>query len=325
MENNSAILSEGYGFRLLTSTRCRTGLVCKTDKGFKELKKIYYDEKTVRFEDAVKRHLKQRGFDKVRPFILTLDGTPFFNYDDTTYVLEDYAPTVSADLTEKETMKKAVFALADMHTASESFDTDVEKIYGADLKGLYEKREIELMRIVKRIKNGKSIKKADRLVIDNSGKFAERAKKAIEILNDCGYGESEQKVICHNCYKGENIKLSEKGEIVVSGFSKCAIDREECDIAEFIRRYFKDNLCSAESAFEIVDIYGEKRPLDKEKIKIIYAMLLYPSKFFRLCNKYYNKRRSFISPAVEEKFDRCCQMAEREEKFLAELSLRMLN
>ena len=52
---------------------------------------------------------------------------------------------------------------------------------------------------------------------------------------------------------------------------------------------------------------------------MIYAMLLYPSKFFKLCNSYYNKRRSFISGAVEEKFARCCDVAEREELFLKTL------
>ena len=40
MENiNSVILAKGYGLKLISSTRTRTGLVCRTDKGIKELKK----------------------------------------------------------------------------------------------------------------------------------------------------------------------------------------------------------------------------------------------------------------------------------------------
>ena len=325
MENsNSAILNKGYGLKLISSTRTRTGLICKTDKGIKELKKVFCDEKTVIFEDAVKRHLKQRGFRGVCLYEKTPDGTPFFNCEDTRYVLEEYIPYKSADLSDKGVMNKAVEALADIHSFTEGFVFDGEAKQGVDLTELYAKRKQELLRIMARIKRVNSKSCCDRLILNRGSEFAGRAQDAMDVLFDSGYEDKNKNVICHNCYKGDNVRLDlDKEEVLVTGFSKCAFDMGTVDVAEFIRRFYKDTACSGYEAGEIIEIYSNKRELSQNDIKMIYAMLLYPSKFFRLCNSYYNKRRSFISSAVEEKFSRCCEVAERERIFLKTLYLVM--
>lgn len=332
MDNiNATILSEGYGLKLISSARTRTGLICKTDRGTKELRKIYSDEKTALFENAVKRHLKQRGFAGVRVSLMTTDGSPFFNCDGQKYVLEDYTPTQSADLTDKFVLKQAVLSLARMHTASEGFAFGGDIIYGVPLTELYARRERELWRIMKRIKSGRGISCTDRLVLDNGVKYAQRAETAAGFLEDAGYADLYGKAVktgsvCHNSYKGDNIRLCADGKtIAAEGFSKCAVDMGVIDLAEFIRRYYKDNRCPASAAYSIADIYCSEKSLSKNEIMVLYACLVYPGKFFRLCNKYYNKRRTFISSAVEDKFKRCCAMAEEEERFLGELSTYLLN
>jgi len=321
MENsNSIILNKGYGLKLISCTRTRTGLVCRTDKGIKELKKVLCDERTVVFEDAVKRHLKQRGFRGVSTFIETLDGTPFFNYEDTRYVLEEHVPCKSADLTDRTILKKAVESLADIHGMTEDFLFEGDGKNGADLSQLYNKRKQELLRIIGRIKKGREINPCDRLILDNGMRFIKRAEEAMHLLDEAGYGDKREFVICHNCYKGDNVRIEEKEEyIFVSGFSKCAFDMGTVDVAEFIRRFYKDTQCRAEDAVEIIVAYCNKRQLSESDISMIYAMLLYPAKFFKLCNTYYNKRRSFVSGAVMDKFSRCCAMAEKEEVFLKTL------
>ena len=97
------------------------------------------------------------------------------------------------------------------------------------------------------------------------------------------------------------------------------------DLAEFIRRYYKDNKCGAETAADIADTYNTAKSLTPGDARVLYACLVYPGKFFRLCNKYYNKRRTFMSAAVEDKFRRCCQRAAEEQRFLNELSTYLLN
>ena len=41
---NVKILQQGFGIKLVSSYRTRTGLVCRTDRGLLELKKTYSDD-----------------------------------------------------------------------------------------------------------------------------------------------------------------------------------------------------------------------------------------------------------------------------------------
>ena len=42
-------------------------------------------------------------------------------------------------------------------------------------------------------------------------------------------------------------------------------------------------------------------PLQKKDRTILMGMLLYPEKFLRLVNEYYNRRRTCVSPAMQER------------------------
>ena len=47
---NAKILQQGFGIKLISAYRTRTGLVCKTDRGMLELKKTYADDESLERE-----------------------------------------------------------------------------------------------------------------------------------------------------------------------------------------------------------------------------------------------------------------------------------
>ena len=47
---NVKILQQGFGIKLVSSYRTRTGLVCRTDRGLLELKKTYSDDVSLETE-----------------------------------------------------------------------------------------------------------------------------------------------------------------------------------------------------------------------------------------------------------------------------------
>ena len=49
----------------------------------------------------------------------------------------------------------------------------------------------------------------------------------------------------------------------------------------------------------------------QDDLTILQGMLIYPEKFLRLVNEYYNKRRACVSPAMQE---RLAAAAKEEEK-----------
>ena len=55
------IMREGYGLQLRHGTRTRTGLVCRTDRGLRELKKPRGSTDSLRLAFDVKKRLRENG------------------------------------------------------------------------------------------------------------------------------------------------------------------------------------------------------------------------------------------------------------------------
>ena len=106
---------------------------------------------------------------------------------------------------------------------------------------------------------------------------------------------------CHNAYKGEALRQETDGRIFVGNFDKCITELPLADFAAYIRRYFKKTQGNAAGVFAMLERYGKACPLSAKDITLLQGMLLYPEKFLRLINEYYNRRRTCVSPAMQER------------------------
>ena len=106
---------------------------------------------------------------------------------------------------------------------------------------------------------------------------------------------------CHNAYKGEALRQETDGRIFVGNFDKCSAELPLADLAAYIRRYFKKTEGTAAGISAMLERYGRHCPLSERDMILLQGMLLYPEKFLRLINEYYNRRRTCVSPAMRER------------------------
>ena len=78
------ILWDGYGLRYRGGSRTRSGLVCRTDAGLRELKKPRGNAENLRLAYDVKARLRQNGFPSVSRLYPAQDGEPFYRKDGAT-------------------------------------------------------------------------------------------------------------------------------------------------------------------------------------------------------------------------------------------------
>lgn len=321
---NGKILYQGYGLKLFHTTRSRTGFICKTDKGYKELKKKNTEENLLIFENEAKEHLTKNGFHNLSHFNKTLENRPFYSFEGNHYVVEDYIPTQSADLSSHQTILDAASTLAQMHLASRGFSSEIKNSNIGRLPTLYEKRNLELVRIKKWIGSQSRLSQVDLIVLKNYNYFKEKAEQSLSMLLSSKYNElmeqaKQEKSLCHNAYKGDNIRMLDSGSLFVSGFQKCAYDYCMIDLAEFLRRSMKNEECQTSTLADILEAYHNIRPISTDDRELIFAMLTYPYKFLKLCNEYYNKRRVYISNAIIQKLEHCVILSERNDKMIDQL------
>ncbi|MBQ7102492.1 MAG: hypothetical protein IJN89_00365, partial [Anaerotignum sp.] len=171
---------------------------------------------------------------------------------------------------------------------------------------LYGKRRSELAKIRRRNDRRSKYDAIGLLLLRYYDQFMEQAEQAEELLQQGGYKEAVGKVaekgaFCHNTYKGEALRVNEKGELFVGSFDKCSSELPLADLAYYLGRYFRKTEGTEKGVFAMLEGYGKHQPLSEKDLTILRGMLIYPEKFLRLVNEYYNKRRACVSPAMQER------------------------
>ena len=72
----------------------------------------------------------------------------------------------------------------------------------------------------------------------------------------------------------------------------------------------------AEFGKSLIDAYDRERKLEETERRVLYAMLLYPEKYWKLVNFYYNSRKSWMSSKSYEKLLRIRGQEEGRIQFL---------
>lgn len=300
------IMWEGYGLRLRHATRTRTGLVCRTEQGLRELKKPRGSMDSLRLAYDVKAQLRENGFSNISRCYPTQEGEPFYRQEGTLYILEDVLPQGTLPEDCEETFLRGAEVLGEMHHAAKGLKSEAAHWEKNRLPQLYAKRRGELAKVRRRNDKRGSYDAIDLLLLQYYESYMERAAEAEELLRQGGYeaavAQAEQVGgFCHNAYKGEALRQETDGRIFVGNFDKCITELPLADFAAYIRRYFKKTQGNAAGVFAMLERYGKACPLSAKDITLLQGMLLYPEKFLRLINEYYNRRRTCVSPAMQER------------------------
>jgi len=300
------ILWEGYGLRFYSGTRTRTGLVCKTDKGLRELKKARERMNSIRYAHDVKECLYGNGFTVISRFYNTMDGQPCFVKEGAVYVLEELLPTVALEEDGKEAFIRGAETLGKMHLCAKGLESRFVQWDKERLPAQFAKRRAELAKIKRRIQKQGGYDAIDLLVLDNYDTYMEQTLQAEALLAEANYSTLFEKArgegtFCHHSFKGENLRVSDGGKLFVGGFEGCSSDIPLLDLAAYLKRYMKKTEGDKDGVVGMLEAYQKNNPLEEGEKVLLQALVIYPEKFLRLINEYYNKRRACVSPAMQER------------------------
>lgn len=306
-DGNKRVLWDGYGLSYFGGVRTRTGMVCKTNAGMLELKKARDTMPHIRFAHDVKERLYENGFSHIARFRESLEGNPFFRWNDTTYVLEGVLPTnVLAD-GELTGYIRGAKTMAMMHKSAHGLQStyglwDTEK-----LPKQFAKRHGELGKIKHRIQKSGKKDSIDMQVLQVYQTYMERVEGAISHLEQGGYsdhmeGAKNHGTFCHKSFKGSNLR--EQNEVIfVGGFEHATADLGLLDLASYLKRYMKKAEGTQAGVAEILESYNKVMDISDGEMLLLRAFIMYPEKFLRLLNEFYNRRKTCISPAMEHRME----------------------
>ena len=261
------------------------------------LKRQKLNDKKILFIHEIKEYLHEKGFENIDRYIQNKNGDPFFVYRDNIYTLSKNVKGDTCCLENKSHIRQAAEAIAEIHQEAKGFKPSESCIAREDIGKIpyaFRKRYEELKKLKKIA--GRAKGKVDCLVLQNSDYFIELAEEAINLLENSKYNElvrekKKEGCFCHHDYTYHNITIYNESTHV-KNFEEASIELKEYDIANFIRRKMRRCNWDVREAEKIMKYYTDISSISNDEFQILYILLMFPQKFWRVANKYYNSRKN---------------------------------
>ena len=321
MEDLNINVVRGFGIKHKYITKEKSAYICHTDLGKKIIRKVTLDANQILFQHELKKHLHDNGFCHLDMYVLSAQNKPYFEWNQEKYTMTDQIQGKQADFQNKEDFKKVLIGTAQFHKLSENFLYEGQTVSKNDrIHESFDRKIKELALIKKRLRKYTSLSDFDVIFIKHYDYYMELMVRAKDMLAHSAYdqlvAEAKRKnTVCHNVLKEENILFNSKGEMVLSHFNDISVDPHIIDLAELIKRYVKilpeDHL----SLGEMIEIYSRIQPVSDAELAVLEALLLFPSKFLKICSQYYSKKRSWIPGALNSRMQNLIAKKNMAEEF----------
>lgn len=178
-------------------------------------------------------------------------------------------------------------------------------------------------RELRRIKNfmeKRSVKSDFELTyMRNYDYFYNQAAECLEMFKKNFVGSPRWNGYCHGTYNHHSVTFCD-GFIATINFDRFHEGYQLMDLYQFLRKAMEKNGYDIQMFADILGAYSQIQPLEKEDYEFIYIMYSFPEKFWKIGNRYMNRRKSYISPVLMEKLAKVIEDDQEKKKILREIS-----
>lgn len=295
---------EQYGLNVKSSYRGRGALLCQTQVGLVMIREFTGSVKKLQRQWELLQKLEESCAHPVDQILANQEGSLVSaDKEGISYVVRKWYEGRECDARSREDILKGVAALGAIHRFMRlQPDADYVQI---SLEEEYEKHNRELRKIRKFIRSKRRQNPFERHYTQSVQWFLERGEEALERLRASGYGRLRKEAlargdVCHGEYNQHNVLLWEERP-VITNFDKFHYDTQVADLYCFMRKILEKNAWSPQLAQEMIDSYGKAHEMTDIQYENLKIRFLYPEKYWKLANHYYNHSKAWVSEKNIEK------------------------
>lgn len=358
MEDRCQEVLKKYPLKVYNIYRARGAYILETDDGLKLLKCFEGSGNRALFENSVKEHLYLHGYYNTDLYVKTIeDDIIAMDQSGCRYIVKNWFWGEECNLKELSQIEMASANLARLHSVLRGVEFTKEQIefnIADSLQESFEKRNRELKRVKSYIRDKRQKNEFEIIYLNFYDEFYEQGMEATKRLINSDYlkvleNAIGQKTVCHGNYTYHNIiMLKNKNEamaktyippgwinrqsisatdmstqwsktIATTNFEKSHIGLQITDLYQFIRKVMEKNNWDILYGSNIIEAYDRIQPISKKELEILYVLLLYPEKFWKITNFYYNGKKSWISGRNIQKLNSIGEQNSKKEVFLKRL------
>ena len=316
MDNRFKEVLEAYDFHIYNISRTRGAFLLDTSQGIKLLKAAEGSEKKILLEHEITKWLSQNGFSNVDSMVKNKEGellTP--DVQGEKYIVKNWFKGDGFDARDKIKAVEAAGLLGKLHKVLGEMEVPEELVKPEPIVSSMEKHTREMRRVRTYIRNKKQKNAFEAAILENYNVFYEKAVMAMELFEKLDYAE---KKITHGSYTYHNVLFFNK-EAAVVNFDKAAAGFQITDLYYFLRKLMEKNDWSVAFGENIIEEYNRYCKVDQKQRKMLLLLLLYPEKYWKIINHYYNSKKCWIAGRSMEKLDAVCGQEQKKNAFLREV------
>ena len=357
MEDRSQEALKRYRLKIYNMYRARGAFLLETDCGLKLFKCFEGSKSRAQFENKVKEHLLFHGYENTDLFVTTMEDD-IISEDGAgcQYIMKNWYWGEECNLKELSQIEAACANLARLHTILKDVDFTKEQLehnISPDLLETFDKRNRELKRVKAYIREKRQKNEFEITYLNYYDWFYAQGRKATECLARSGYRRLMEQAImegsvCHGNYTYHNIimlrskteamtktyvppgwinkqplSVAEFGDpgsyIATTNFEKSFVGLQIFDLYQFIRKVMEKNDWDIFYGNNMIEAYDRVKPISKDELLVLYLLLLYPEKFWKITNFYYNGKKSLVTGRNTQKLMLIGAQNEKKEMFLHRL------
>lgn len=323
-----------YDISVLRTLKGRGATILETEQGYKRLMEYKGTPGRLEYMGSLLDYIYGHGLKQVDIILKNKEGS-LLSTDECgdKYIITDWFYGNECDVKSKNNVKEGAALLARLHNITaagfKDYFNESSKAPPISIPATnnllveYEKHNHELKRARVYIRGRKHKSQFEYNVLNNLDEYLSYAMEATAKLLNSDYETLERAAIdkgciCHGNYNYHNIIFS-KNKVAIVNFEKSGSGILIKDLYLYFRKVMEKYDWESTIGHEIIDTYNSVRPIPSNEYELLKIMLMYPEKFWKLVNHYYNSNKAWIPDKNLEKINKVCYQQKRKEEFISHM------
>ncbi len=334
---------EQYEVGVEAVRRGRGAWLCETERGCMLLKEYRGTVKRLEFEDQVLGMLDTRTSLRADRYVRNREGGLLTEaLDGTRYVLKEWFTDRECNIRDGYEVRQAVLRLAMLHRQLRGIsfrrEWDMGSVCQETVPEEMERHNRELQRARNFIRAKRSKSEFELCVMGNYEMFLAQAREAAGGLRRlwdegaCPYLEAaevgaeppqgEPLQLCHGDLDQHHVLMGNTYTAVIE-YNRMHLGVQASDLYRFMRKVMEKHGWNIDLGLSMVEAYERVQPMSARERGILYYLFLYPEKYWKQLNFYYNAKKAWIPGRSTDKLRNLEQQQPARNLFLRRLARDM--
>lgn len=319
--NQSEAILQQYDLEIKQISRGRGAYICETNEGKKLLMPFRGSKERAMFLREVLIRLAENGYETEQIMLTKEGGAVALDDMGTRYWLKDMISGGECSTSREPDMMRAVTQLARLHSALLAYAPEIPDFIRTDRNdpaNTYRRHYRELIKVKNYVLARHGRNEFERRFLMQYEHYMQDAGEVIRMITEKEL--HPMKGLCHGDFNQHNVLRTADGFRIVN-FENMSYAMPVLDLANFVRKMLEKNGWQKNLGMQLVEQYDRERTMSADERTLLYLVLLFPEKFWKISNHYSNSRKTWGSEREIEKLERMDALEEQRHAFLENMFL----